>query len=121
MADKEAPLWLHAYSGKENGLMVVGTPPSLKALGQQLVEASVKQSAAEATSWPISIAKLEVTGPYSDVAEYSLSFHLQGNSSLSEVIPHGRRGPSTFTFLALGFCAVVGAFTIARWALSYVL
>lgn len=122
MSDNPAPLWLHAYSGRENGLMVVGNRPSLKALGQQLVAAAdVEASSPSAQGWPVKIAHPEVVGPYKDIPDFSLSFHLEGPSPAAEVFPLQRRGLPTPLFVAVAVCAAVGLFTIGRWVVAYAL
>lgn len=122
MSDKPAPLWLHAYSGRENGLMVVGDRSSLKALGQQLVAAADAEAASSSgQSWPIAIAHPEVAGPYKDISGFSLSFHLEGASPAAEVLPLSRRGLPTALFIVVAVCALVGLFTIGRWMVAYAL
>ena len=122
MSDNPAPLWLHAYSGRENGLMVVGNRPSLKALGQQLVAAADAEAASlSAQGWPARVAYPEVVGPYKDIPNFSLSFHLEGPSPAAEVLPLRRRGLPTSLFIAVAVCAAVGLFTIGRWVVAYAL
>jgi hypothetical protein len=122
MSDSPAPLWLHAYSGRENGLMVVGNRPSFKALGQQLVAAADAEPAPpSAQGWPIEIAHPEVVGPYKDIPSFSLSFHLAGPSPAAEILPLRRRGLPTPLFIAVAVCAAVGLFTIGRWVAAYAL
>ena len=122
MSDSPAPLWLHAYSGRENGLMVVGDRSSLKALGQQLVAAADAEAASpSAQSWPVEIAHPEVAGPYKDVPGFALSFHLTGPSPATAILPLRRRGLPTPLFIAVAVCVAVGLFTIGRWVVAYAL
>ncbi|MBS0372288.1 MAG: hypothetical protein JSS57_24160 [Proteobacteria bacterium] len=122
MANNSKPLLLHIYSGRENGLMVVGDRSSLKALGQQLVVAAdVDSPAPSAQGWPMEIAHPEVVGPYKDVSGFALSFHLEGALLANDVLPLTRRGLPTPLFLAVAVCATVGLFTIGRWVVAYVL
>lgn len=117
MTDKPEALWLHAYSGREAGLMVIGTSASLRALGQQLLSATGEQ-AGGATGWPPSVAEPETMGPYKDVAEFRLSFHVQGDGPPGGGLPLRRHAMPAVFFLAIGACALVGAVTIARWLFS---
>ncbi|MDD3448720.1 MAG: hypothetical protein PHF72_06775 [Gammaproteobacteria bacterium] len=117
MNDKPEALWLHAYSGRETGLMVIGTSASLRALGQQLLSATGEQ-AGGATGWPPSVAEPETMGPYKDVAEFRLSFHVQGDGPPGGGLPLRRHAMPAVFFLAIGACALVGAVTIARWLFS---
>ena len=50
MDTKSWPFWLHAYSGRENGLMVVGDLAALRELGQRLVDASADNAKGGAVS-----------------------------------------------------------------------
>lgn len=122
MSDNPAPIWLHAYSGRENGLMVVGNRPSLKALGQQLVAVADAEAASpSAQGWPVEIAHPEVVGPCKDIPDFSLSFHLEGPLPASEVLPQRRRALPTPLLIAVAVCAAVGLFTIGRWVVAYAL
>ena len=121
MSDSPAPLWLHAYSGRENGLMVVGDRSSLKALGQQLVAVAEAEATSSAEGWPVEIAHPEVVGPYKDIPGFALSFHLAGPSPAAELLPLGRRGLPTSLFIAAAVCIAVGLFTIGRWVVAYAL
>jgi hypothetical protein len=58
MENATPSLWLHAYSGRENGLMIIGTPESMKDLAQQLLKACNQESVTETTPWPPAIATL---------------------------------------------------------------
>src|SRR5579864_4206680 len=84
-------LWLHAYSGREHGLMIIGTPASMKDLAQQLLEACNQESVTEAAPWPPVIAKPKVVGPYKDIRHFGLSFHLRTSEPLEKVAPFTRR------------------------------
>ncbi len=119
MNDKPPHLWLHAYSGRENGLMIVGTRSSLKALGQQLVAAAdAEPSSSSTANWPIEVSHPAVAGPYKDVPDFALSFHLEGSSPASEVLPLRRRNLPAPLFLAVAICAMVGLITIFRWVVA---
>ncbi|AXQ30461.1 hypothetical protein D0B54_18040 [Solimonas sp. K1W22B-7] len=110
MIDK---LWLHAYSGKEHGLMVVGNPVSLRALGEALIAAADAGTQAQAGAYPLQVVRPSVIGPYTDIPDFTLSFHLQGAEPLHKVVPLGRRGPTTLVFVSVGLCGLVGLYSIA--------
>lgn len=112
-------LWLHAYSGKENGLMVVGTPAALAALGKQLIH--LEPEPAPNAQWPPEIAKPETVGPYKDLPDFTLSFHVQGSAQLDKVVPLGRRTLRAPLFIAITICAATGAVVIARWLIAHAL
>jgi len=121
MAEMENPvpsLWLRAYSGRENGLMIIGTPAAMKSLGQRLIEASNPEAITEATSWPRAIVAPDVVGPYKDVPEFGLSFHLQGAEPLEKVAPFTRRNLWPPLFVLVALLTIVGLVTVWHWLLS---
>jgi|SRR4051812_34061942 hypothetical protein len=118
MENSVPSLWLHAYSGRENGLMIIGTPAALKNLGQRLVEASNPEAITEATSWPRAIVAPDVVGPYKDVSAFGLSFHLQGTEPLEKVAPFTRRTVWSPLFVLVTLFAIVGLVTVWRWLLT---
>ena len=113
-------LWLHMYSGKENGLMVIGSPAAMRTLGQQLV-AATENPAPASENWPQEIASPHIVGPYSDAGDFKLSFHFAGSAPLSEVVPICRRNLHPSVFLAITACTLVGAVTIWQRFLAWVL
>jgi hypothetical protein len=117
----DSTLWLHAYSGKENGLMIVGTSDSMRVLAKQLLAACDAASLSTANDWPQEIARPAVIGPYTDVSDYSVSFHLQGSAPLEKVAPHKRRNMWWPFFLAMAAFAATGLVTIWQWVLRHVL
>jgi len=118
MDNTSSSLWLHAYSGREHGLMIVGTPLSMRALAQQLLDASNPEAVAETTPWPPVIATPPVIGPYKDIRKFTLSFHLQGSAPLEKVARLSRRTlwPPLFALIAL--LTIVGAVTVWHWIIS---
>lgn len=121
MDSKHTHLWLHSYSGRENGLMVVGDRASIKALGEQLVAAAEAEVPPEGKGdWPVEISHPPVAGPYKDVPDFSLSFHLEGPGSVSEILPLRRRNLPPVVFIAIAASAAIGVITVARWISSYV-
>jgi hypothetical protein len=118
MNESPSKLWLRSYSGKENGLMVVGTPESLKSLGVQLQTAGdfMNESSKD---WPSEVASPIVSGPYKDIPDFQLTFHIAGNAPISKATPLVRRNMPAPLFVIIAVCAVVGALTIFRWVVSY--
>lgn len=122
MINDPAPLRLHAYSGREHGLMVVGSRLSLKTLGQQLIAAADAEPASPPSrDWPVEVARPTVVGPYVDIPEFRLSFHLEGESPAADVLPLRRSGPPTVLLIAVAVCAAVGLVTLVGWLLVYAL
>jgi len=120
MSTKPDSLWLHSYSGRETGLMIVGSASALRALGQDLITAA-DSPPTSASPFPPQVATPAVTGPFKDRPDFTLSFHLPGSSPLTEVAPLRRQATPTPVFLAVAVCAVVGAITLLRWLVGYAL
>jgi hypothetical protein len=124
MDTKSFSLWLHAYSGRENGLMVIGDRDALEALGRQL-QSAVPSEARVAPGWPLQVASPSVVGPYKDVRDFRLSFHIKGDSPVEELLPLRRRTWWTPLVIAVAVCAVTGTVTIlqalAHWVAARVL
>lgn len=114
MNEKIEPLWLHAYTGRENGLMIVGSPREIRALAQQLLTAA-DDFVVTNEKWPVQIAAPQTTGPYRDVQGYTLSFHLSETVRLQETLPFGRRNMPAPVTIAIGICAIAGILSIGRW------
>jgi hypothetical protein len=111
MDNKSSPLWLHAYSGRENGLMIVGDAAALEALGRQL-QAAVPLDERTAPGWPRVVARPEVLGPYKDLRGFKLSFHIKGDSPVESLLPLRRRALRVPVLLLIAACAITGAVTI---------
>jgi len=105
---------IHEYSGKEKGLMIIGSASDIKYLGQCLIDSCNDMPESEKTEWPRTLHNLEIR----NAPGYSLSFHLEttmgdkpkGNGFQSE--------KSKTVFLIL---AVIGFISIIRWAIKLVL
>lgn len=100
--------------------MVVGTAESLKALGSQLMAAG-EFPVTSLTDFPPEVARPLTCGPYKDIPDFQLTFHLMGNAPLSAMVPHSRRNMPAAVFVVIAVCALVGVFTIFRCVVSYVL
>lgn len=111
-------LKLHAYSGRENGLMVVGDVDALKALGAQLLAVDATSSHSSSQFPPV-VARPETTGPYIDVDGFQLTFHLDVGQPMKGNGIQARRNMHPWLLLACAVCTIVGAATITRWLISY--
>ena len=119
MNENPERLWLHAYSGRENGLMVIGDRQALEALGNQLVAAAKAElSPSSSHKWPVEVAHPSVAGPYKDVADFTLSFHLEGLLSAKEILPLRRRNLPAPFFITIAAFALIGFFAALRWVVA---
>jgi hypothetical protein len=96
--------------------MVVGDRASIKALGEQLlVAAGAEATTEDKGNWPVEISHPAVAGPYKDVPDFSLTFHLEGPAAVAEILPLRRRNLPLLVFIAVAVLAAFGAMTFVRW------
>ena len=67
---------MHRYSGRENGLMIIGSAPELRALGKMLITFSESSPDLSPGDWPPLIGDVPLDGG----GDFSLSFHLDTTS-----------------------------------------
>ena len=106
---------LHAYSGRENGLMIIGDAVALETLGQELQRAAAFQPPANPSNWPQQVAVLHALSPYADREDYQVSIHLRTAPLPESLRKRSMSGPSTAVFLAITFLALVGAISLPLW------
>jgi hypothetical protein len=99
-------------------LMIIGNRTSMSELAKQLQAAVDAQSAEQLPNWPPVVASPDVDGPYKDVPDFKLSFHLLGKTPLDQIAPLRRRSPPGLFLVAIVVCALAGAVSIALWALA---
>ena len=109
---------LRAYTGKETGLMVIGTANDYRALADQLVQAAETADNPAATFPPL-IHTLSAIGPYTDRTDFELSFHLTGPATLEEAMPLTRASLPTWIFLGVAVLSLLGAVTVVRWVAGF--
>jgi hypothetical protein len=113
-----ASIHLHAYGGRENGLMIIGSATALGQLGQQLQAAGNFEPLSSPANWPREVAVLNCESPYQDRPDYRVSFHVQQQPLPAELQRKYRQSPSVGVFLVLLPLALVGAVSLVRWAWS---
>jgi hypothetical protein len=106
---------LHAYAGRENGLMVIGSAAALGELGQKLQAAASFKPVASAANWPSEVAVLDCESPYQDRPDYRVSFHVQHEPLPATLQRKSRQAPSTVALLVVLFLALVGILSLVRW------
>jgi hypothetical protein len=108
-------LHVHVYSGRENGLMLIGDAEALNALGKELQAAGALESSESTDNWPRQVAVVSRSSPYSDRQDYQVSVHLQTSPLPEALLKKPRSGLSTSAFLAIAVLAVVGAISLPIW------
>lgn len=103
----ELKLRAHEYSGRESGMMVIGTITQLQQLSE-LLKAPINT---ETTEWPTQVASINIG---SESNPYILSFHIENNSNkLLSNIPRSSR--SFWLLVTLIPFAIVGVLAIINW------
>jgi hypothetical protein len=115
------PLKLRAYSGRENGLMIIGSAAELNQLGTQLLGASDPHPGPVIPNWPATVASPAVTGPYSNVKDFQLSFHVSESDELPPSLKITRRGAPPLFILIVSVCALVGVVALLGEIIALVL
>jgi hypothetical protein len=115
------PLTLRAYSGRENGLMIIGSAAELKQLGAKLLAASDARPHPAIPDWPATVANPSVTGPYSNVKDFQLSFHLAESDEPPTSLQLVRRGAPPLFIAIVVLCTLVGVVTLIGKTIALVL
>ena len=110
----EYELHQHIYSGRENGLMLIGSVESLHKLAKQL-ENAASQHQPSSDQWPLEVAVLNAESPYIDRADFRISIHLANRPLPQELLKKARSGdPALSVILAVGLLATLGAASLLR-------
>ena len=111
-----SPLRLHAETGKDWGLSVVGTRSVLLNLARSLERAALDASEVPTSDFPTQILGPDVLSPYSDRPHFYLSFCVEGSKPSASVLPRTRSAPPIAVFLGVSVLALVGVAAIVAWA-----
>jgi len=105
---------VHQYTGRENGIMIIGTRTDWRCLANQLFAATENAAKKKDAAWPPLIAKSKVSGRW----DYSVSFHLETESG----VPKDRLVfESEVVKILVRVFAIIGLVVSVRWAASFVL
>jgi hypothetical protein len=105
---------LRAYEGRENGLMIIGSAEALGRLGVQLQSAANAEVSALLPDWPPAVARPSVSGPYLNVTDFELSFHVLRAEQLPKSLSLLRRGPPLALLLTIAALSLIGLVSIVR-------
>jgi hypothetical protein len=111
-----SPLRLHAETGKDWGLSVVGTRSELLSLARALERAALNTSEVPTSDFPTQILSPDVLSPYSDRQHFYLSFCVEGSRPSASVLTRTRSAPPIAILLGLSVLALVGVAAIVAWA-----
>jgi len=103
---------VHQYSGKEKGIMVIGTATALNELGQELISRTERQPELVEDEWPKLIASRELgTAP-----DYTISFNIE---TTRRNIPPTKKESEIVKTVFFAF-AIIGVVATVRWIVSLV-
>ncbi len=105
---------VHAVTGKERGLMIIGSASDLRTMATDLAAGLVGKPETVTSSFPELVALYQ---PVQDL-DQGVSFHLETQSGDQPRNAFGDKEPGRTIFF---FLAVIGLVSIIRWALSHAL
>jgi hypothetical protein len=115
MAELSAPLKLFANTGRDPGLMVVGSREAMAELSLQLSSAIAAQPVSSSAEWPPELVSATIhVGPYIESQHWRVSFHVEGSVPSEQKALVCRGGPPVWFSLTTLALAVVGAFALLR-------
>ena len=107
MKGKDLKFRAHEYTGRENGMMVIGTTTQIQKLSELLTSPATFVS----PEWPSKITSINIG---SESSPYVLSFHLENNTNIP--LQNVPRSPKLFWVLAIMLpLAIIGVITIIGW------
>ena len=109
---------LHAFSGKESGLMIIATRENLQALARELLARSETPIEAPVPNWPAPVLVLNAESPLQNCPEYQVSCHRQSGTLPDTLMKKQLGRPGLGLFLVIGFLAAVGALSILNLAVK---
>jgi hypothetical protein len=110
----QSKLTVHAYTGRENGLMIIGTREQLSQFAQDLLSGLDQPNHSEIPGWPAQILAIDAPSPYTQ-KDFSVSFHLQTGPLLPSFSSRPAGATSTPVFIAVAVLTLLGIFSIPHW------
>ena len=119
MARLSSPVKVFTYSGRESGVMIVGSKEALGELASKLNAGLNPAPENGEKQWPQEIVDAEISiGPYQESKDWYLSFHIEGSEPAEKQVP---LLPGTIPLkfaLVIGGFAILGVISLARWVLN---
>lgn len=115
MAELSAPLKLFAYTGRDPGIMVVGSREAMAELSSQLSSALAAQPVSASAEWPPELLAASVqVGPYIESQHWRVSFHVEGSVPSERKALVCRGSPPAWFSLTTLALALVGVVALLR-------
>ena len=108
-------LHIHAYTGRENGIMIIGTKDELGQFAVDLQRSLEIEPKSTTPGFPHHVLAVSGESPFSD-RDYPITFHVRTEPLLAELKKRPRYEPSAPVFLGIAFLALVGLVSLPMWA-----
>jgi hypothetical protein len=109
-------LHLHEYSGRENGLMIIGSADSLRTLATDFI-AQLDRFTPTGTNqqWPEQLLVLNTKGPYATPRSYQVSIHVLQGPLPESLTPKRQANLGIALQWAVVLLAIAGAVSVPAW------
>ena len=111
-------LHIHAYTGRENGIMIIGTKDELRQFAVDLQESLEIEPKSTTPGWPQEVLVVSGESPFSD-RDYPITFHVRTEPLAAILKKRPRYEPSAPVFLGISFLALAGLVSLLRWAARF--
>jgi len=108
-------LHIHAYTGRESGIMIIGTKDELGQFAVDLQQSLEIEPKSTTPGWPYEVLVVSGESPFSE-RDYPISFHVRTEPLTAELKKRPRYGPSAPVFIGIAFLALVGLVSLPMWA-----
>ena len=110
-------LHIHAYTGRENGIMIVGTKEELAEFASELTAAIGSELRSTTPEWPRRVLTVNGESPFSD-RDFPISFHEQTEPLPAQLQKRPRHAPPGWLFLGIAFFTLVGMLSLPIWLIK---
>ena len=107
-------LHIHAYSGRESGIMIIGTKEELEQFAVDLQRSIENTPESTTPGWPNEVLAVAGESPFSD-RKYPITFHVRIEPLPPSLKMRPRHAPSAPVFLGIAFFSLVGLVSVAKW------
>jgi hypothetical protein len=108
------PMHIHAYTGREAGIMIIGTREELTEFASDLQRSLALEPKPPAPGWPSRLLSVNGVSPFVD-KDYPISFHIRTEPIPETLQRRIRHAPSTPVFLGIAALAFVGLVSLPVW------
>jgi hypothetical protein len=111
----QSKLRMHAYAGRENGLMIIGTRDELRQFAKDLADSLERDNPPPDPGWPAGLVAIDSPSPYA-AHDFEVSFHLQTQPLPAALDKPLNRASSAYFYLVVFLLALLGIASLPLWA-----